>query len=185
LSKVGAAVRGWAPDTYHAERHPAGETVLSNVQAQSLLMDWEGTRDPDVTATREIFTAMTQLPQAQNHLADLVSGMANHYPMPERESHPLIGRPAPDADLGSVRVHELIRSGRGVLLDPAATLASVADLWSDRVDRAGQGAGTEPMLIRPDGYVCWASNPGGRADGTANLEPALRYWFGEPAVRSC
>lgn len=40
-----------------------------------------------------------------------------------------------------------------------------------RVDRAGQGTGIEPMLIRPDGYVVWA----GHADG---LEPALTHWFG-------
>jgi hypothetical protein len=48
-------------------------------------------------------------------------------------------------------VHELLRSGRGVLLDPADGLAEVAGPWSDRVDRVGQGADTEPMLIRPDG----------------------------------
>ncbi|GAA0640366.1 FAD-dependent monooxygenase [Kutzneria viridogrisea] len=175
--KLGAAVHGWAPenllDTYHTERHPVGAAVLRNVQAQSLLMDWEGTRNPDVAATREIFTAMTQLPEVQHHLADMLSGMAIRYPMPGAEAHPLVGRPSPDLDLGAVRVHELLRSGRSVLLDPADTFAKVADLWSDRVDRAGQGADTEPMLIRPDGYVCWA----GSAD---DLEPALGRWLGEP-----
>jgi 2-polyprenyl-6-methoxyphenol hydroxylase-like FAD-dependent oxidoreductase len=95
--KLGAAVRGWAPETlldsYHAERHPAGAAVLRNVQAQGLLMDWEGTRDPAVTATRELFTAMAQLPQAQNHLADLMSGMAIRYPMVRRT--PLKGSSVP------------------------------------------------------------------------------------------
>ncbi|MFR0359278.1 FAD-dependent monooxygenase [Streptomyces sediminimaris] len=174
--KLGAAVRGWAPqnllDTYHAERHPVGAAVLRNVRAQSLLMDWAGTRDPDVLAAREIFTAMAQLPDVQHYLADLMSGMAVRYPMPGTETHPLIGRPAPDVDLGPARVHELLRSGHGVLLDPADMFAAVADPWSDRVDRVGQGAGTEPMLIRPDGYVCWA--------GSDDLEPALARWFGEP-----
>ncbi|MEV6670463.1 FAD-dependent monooxygenase [Streptomyces sp. NPDC051162] len=174
--KLAAAVHGWAPedllDTYHAERHPAGAAVLRNVRAQSLLMDWTGTRDPDVLAAREIFTAMAQLPDVQHHLADLMSGMAVRYPMPGTESHPLVGRPAPDLDLGPARVHELLRSGRGVLLDPADTFAKVVGPWSDRVERVGQGAGTEPMLIRPDGYVCWA--------GTEDLEPALGRWFGEP-----
>ncbi|WP_329468075.1 FAD-dependent monooxygenase [Streptomyces sp. NBC_01431] len=174
--KLAAAVHGWAPkdllDTYHAERHPAGAAVLRNVRAQSLLMDWAGTRDPDVLATREVFTAMAQLPDVQRHLADLMSGMVIRYPMPGTEAHPLVGRPAPDLDLGPARVHELLRSGRGILLDPADTFARVAGPWSDRVDRAGQGADTEPMLIRPDGYVCWA--------GAADLEPALDRWFGEP-----
>jgi 2-polyprenyl-6-methoxyphenol hydroxylase-like FAD-dependent oxidoreductase len=174
--KLGAAVHGWAPenllDTYHTERHPAGAAVLRNVRAQSLLMDWAGTRDPDVLAAREIFTAMAQLPDVQHYLADLMSGMAVRYPMPGTETHPLVGRPAPDLDLGTARVHELLRSGHGVLLDPADTFAKVTDAWSDRVDRVGQGADTEPMLIRPDGYVCWA--------GTDGLEPALDRWFGEP-----
>jgi 2-polyprenyl-6-methoxyphenol hydroxylase-like FAD-dependent oxidoreductase len=175
--KLGAAVHGWAPeallDTYHAERHPVGAAVLRNVQAQSLLMDWAGTRDPEVAAARELFTAMAHLPEVQRHLGDLLSGMAIRYPMPGTETHPLVGGPAPDLDLGPVRVHELLRSGRGVLLDPTGGFAKVADLWSDRVDRAGQGADTEPVLIRPDGYVCWAANPD-------DLEPALARWFGEP-----
>ncbi|GHE10374.1 FAD-dependent monooxygenase [Streptomyces alanosinicus] len=174
--KLGAAVHGWAPenllDTYHTERHPAGAAVLRNVRAQSLLMDWAGTRDPDVLAAREIFTAMAQLPDVQHHLADLMSGMAIRYPMPGTETHPLVGRPAPDLDLGPARVHELLRSGHGILLDPADTFAGIAGPWSERVDRAGQGADTEPMLIRPDGYVCWA--------GADDLEPALVRWFGEP-----
>ncbi|MEU8972996.1 FAD-dependent monooxygenase [Streptomyces monashensis] len=174
--KLGAAVHGWAPknllDTYHAERHPAGAAVLRNVRAQSLLMDWAGARDPDVLAAREIFRAMAQLPDAQRYLADLLSGMAVRYPMAGTETHPLVGRPVPDLDLGPARVHELLRSGHGILLDPADTFARIADPWSDRVDRVGQGADTEPMLIRPDGYVCWA--------GADDLEPALDRWFGEP-----
>ncbi|WP_438292573.1 FAD-dependent monooxygenase [Streptomyces sp. HUAS TT7] len=174
--KLAAAVHGWAPkdllDTYHAERHPAGAAVLRNVRAQSLLMDWAGTRDPDVLAAREIFTAMAQLPDVQHHLTDLMSGMALRYPMPGSETHPLVGRPAPDLDLGPARVHELLRSGHGVLLDPSDTFAGIAAPWSDRVSRAGQGADTDPMLIRPDGYVCWA--------GPGDPEPSLAHWFGEP-----
>ncbi|WP_369373009.1 FAD-dependent monooxygenase [Streptomyces sp. cg36] len=174
--KLGAAVHGWAPkdllDTYHEERHPAGAAVLRNVRAQSLLMDWAGTRDPEVLAARETFMDLAQLPEVQHRLADVMSGMALRYPMPGSAIHPLIGRPVPDLRLGRVRVHELLRSGRGVLLDPADALAETAAPWSDRVDRTFQGARTEPMLIRPDGYVCWV--------GAADLEPALEGWFGEP-----
>jgi 2-polyprenyl-6-methoxyphenol hydroxylase-like FAD-dependent oxidoreductase len=174
--KLGAAVHGWAPehllDTYHTERQPVAAAVLRNVQAQSLLMDQQGTGDPDVTATKELFAALTQLRDVQYYLDDMLSGMGLRYPMPGTENHPLVGLPAPDHDLGPVRPHELLRRGRGVLIDPADRFAKVAALWQNRVDRAGQGTDAEPMLIRPDGYVCWAGNPD-------DLEPALGHWFGE------
>ncbi|ANN20037.1 3-(3-hydroxyphenyl)propionate hydroxylase [Amycolatopsis orientalis] len=175
--KLGAAVHGWAPehllDTYHAERHPVAAAVLRNVQAQSLLMDQEGTRDPDLMAVKELFAALTRLRDVQYHLDDTLSGMGIRYPMPGAGEHPLVGLPSPDLDLGPVRSHELLRRGRGVLIDPADRFAEVAATWEDRVDRAGQGADAEPMLIRPDGYVCWAGDPDA-------LEPALGHWFGEP-----
>ncbi|WP_211299849.1 FAD-dependent monooxygenase, partial [Amycolatopsis lexingtonensis] len=175
--KLAAAVHGWAPahllDTYHAERHPVAAAVLRNVQAQSLLMDQQGTGDPDLTAVKELFAALTRLREVQYHLDDMLSGMGIRYPVPGAEGQPLLGLPAPDVDLGPVRSHELLRRGRGVLIDPAGRFAEVAARWQDRVDRAGQGADAEPMLIRPDGYVCWAGKPD-------DLEPALGHWFGEP-----
>jgi hypothetical protein len=178
--KLGAAVHGWAPDglldTYHAERHPVGAAVLRNVQAQSLLMDLDGSRDPDVAAVKELFTALARLPEVQFHLDDMLSGMGFRYAMPGAEDHPLVGLVAPDVDLGSARSHELLRSGRGLLLDPADEFHELAEPWAGRVDRAGRGAATEPMLVRPDGYVCWAGDP-------AALESALRCWFGEPSQR--
>ncbi|MEV7045026.1 hypothetical protein [Amycolatopsis sp. NPDC051061] len=96
---------------------------------------------------------MAQLRAVQYHLDDVLSGMGIRYPMPGAGDQPLVGRPAPDQDLGRVRSHELLRRGCGVLLDPADEFAEVGARWQDRVHRAGQGAGTEPMLIRPDGYV--------------------------------
>ncbi|EWM10544.1 FAD-dependent monooxygenase [Kutzneria sp. 744] len=164
--KLGAAVHGWAPprllDTYHDERHPVGAAVLRNVQAQSLIMDWLGTRDPDVMATRSLFQDLAQLPAVQRRLGDLLSGTAIRYEMPGVDT----GHAASDVD----GLHELLRSGRGVLFDPADQFGKIADLWSDRVDRVTIGT---PMLVRPDGYVCWAGDPD-------ELEPALGRWFGEP-----
>lgn len=175
--KLGAAVHGWAPehllDTYHTERHPVAAAVLRNVQAQSLLLDQQGTRDPDLASAKELFAALARLREVQYHLDDMVSGMGIRYPVPGAEEQPLVGLPAPDHDLGPVRSHELLRRGRGILIDPADRFAKVAALWQDRVDRTGQGADAEPMLIRPDGYVCWAGNPD-------DLEPALGHWFGDP-----
>ncbi|GAA4236402.1 FAD-dependent monooxygenase [Actinomadura meridiana] len=178
--KLGAAIHGWAPDglldTYHAERHPIGAAVLRNVQTQGLLMDLDGSRSPDIVATKELFTALAQLPEVQFHLDDMLSGMGFRYALPGAEHQPLVGLPAPDVDLGSARSHELLRSGHGLLLDPSGEFSEVAALWSDRVNHAGKAAATEPMLIRPDGYVCWAGDP-------TVLESALHHWFGKPAQR--
>ncbi|GHG00060.1 MULTISPECIES: FAD-dependent monooxygenase [Amycolatopsis] len=175
--KLGAAVHGWAPahllDTYHTERHPVAAAVLRNVQAQSLLMDQESTGHPDLAAARDLFADLARLRAVQDHLDDMLSGMGIRYPVPGAEGQPLVGLPAPDLQLGPIRSHELLRRGRGVLIDPAGRFAEVAARWPDRVDRAGQGADAEPMLIRPDGYVCWAGHPD-------DLEPALGHWFGAP-----
>ncbi|WP_433654615.1 FAD-dependent monooxygenase [Nocardia sp. CA-128927] len=177
--KLGAAVHNWAParllDTYHSERHPVAAAVLRNVQAQSLLMDRDGVGDPDVAAAKDLFASLTQLREVQYHLDDMLSGMGIRYPMPGSDDRPLVGLPAPDRKIGATRLHELLRSGRGVLLDPSDELAELVGPWSDRVDRTGQGAETEPMLIRPDGYVCWTAGGDHR---TAGLESSLDHWFG-------
>ncbi|MFD6160932.1 FAD-dependent monooxygenase [Nocardia sp. NPDC060256] len=179
--KLAAAVHNWAPeqllDTYHAERHPVAAAVLRNVQAQSLLMDWEGKHDPDVLAAKDLFTSLTQLPEVQFHLDNMLSGIGIRYAMPGSTNRPLVGLPAPDRKIGPTRLHELLRSGRGLLLDPSDKLTELAAPWSDRVDRASLGADTEPMLIRPDGYVCWTAGDDHSTDG---LTPALTSWFGMP-----
>jgi hypothetical protein len=117
---------------------------------------------------------MAELPEVQRYLGDLLAGMATRYPIPDGDPHPLLGRPAPNLDLGPARLHELLRSGRGVLLDPDDSFAEAATPWSDRVDRVGRGAPAEPMLVRPDGYVCWA------ATTPETLRPSLTRWFGTP-----
>jgi hypothetical protein len=43
--------------------------------------------------------------------------------------------------------------------------------WADRVETRD---GTEPLLVRPDGYVAWAGGPG--------LDAALRRWGGAPST---
>jgi len=108
---------------------------------------------------------------------------------------------------GSTRVAELMRAAQPVLLDftaQGAAAAAAAD-WSDRVrilmaapagaepapadgpappgtapPGTGQAAGAAPadaVLIRPDGWVAWASGPGA-ADPAAGLTAALRSWCG-------
>ncbi|MCP2341360.1 FAD-dependent monooxygenase [Actinomadura rupiterrae] len=172
--KLAAAVRGTAPDglldTYHDERHPIAARVLANTRAQGVLT-WP---DGDVAAFRALFADLLALPDTNRYLAEMVSGLDTHYPMPG--DHPLLGRRMPDLDLatpaGPTRVSHLMRDGRALLL----TFGSSVPPENPRV----QNVRAEPspqldadaVLIRPDGHVCWVgSEPGA----------AVSAWFGPPA----
>jgi 2-polyprenyl-6-methoxyphenol hydroxylase-like FAD-dependent oxidoreductase len=108
--------------------------------------------------------------------------------------HPLTGlRLPPDAVLqraggGAVRVAELLHAARPVLVVTGDAVGDTgvwqaADGWSDRVgavtgtwisERAGDHDLPEAVLLRPDGYVAWAS------PGSSSLPQALEHWFGRP-----
>jgi hypothetical protein len=92
----------------------------------------------------------------------------------------LDGRRAPDLDLRGARaatLFGLLASARFVLvnLDSAAT---IPDAYADRLDTvtaklAGdppEFAGLRAMLVRPDGYIAWAT--------TADDPPPLARWLG-------
>ena len=204
--KLAAQVAGWAPDglldSYHAERHLAGQRAILQTRAQKAL----SARDEYTAALRELFGELMQFPEPLRYLGTIMEGSDVRYEMPNGQArpHPLAGRFAPDlrldADGGVTRVAELVRSARGVLLDlsgageaagpragaltPDSALAGAAAGWPGRVSviaarPLAQPAPAAAMLIRPDGYVAWAAgpDPAGLARG---LPEALRTWFGEP-----
>jgi 2-polyprenyl-6-methoxyphenol hydroxylase-like FAD-dependent oxidoreductase len=164
--KLVAAVRGHAPeellDSYHAERHPVAESVLANARMQGMLGNFGAVNNVDVPPTREFLIKLLELAEVNRFVAGMLSGVDIRYPMPGA-AHPLVGmrwfgiRLAPD---------------RGALIDPTGALAGTARDWSDRVEvRSGERA----VLVRPDGYVCWASDEPGDVTGLAD---ALAQWFG-------
>jgi 2-polyprenyl-6-methoxyphenol hydroxylase-like FAD-dependent oxidoreductase len=160
--KLAATVRDTAPagllDTYESERRPAAERVIMQTQAQSVLVG----PGPEVTALRTLFGELLEQPDVRAHIARLISGAEIRYDV--GDPHPLSGFFAP----GDLPMHD----GRPVLLDPAGDLAAIAGRWPRvRVVRAGRGPA---MLIRPDGYMAWAAENGGRK----GLEAALTRWFG-------
>ena len=103
----------------------------------------------------------------------------------------------PDVDLrtpeGRIRAAELMRSGRGLLLDfsDRQRFADTGRRWEGRVSRvpvsSSELAGIQGMLIRPDGYICWVgAEPGAHGVPLAvetaqqQLVSALQHWFGAP-----
>ncbi|WP_328616151.1 FAD-dependent monooxygenase [Amycolatopsis sp. NBC_00355] len=182
--KLAAALGDRAPagllDTYEAERRPVAERVVMHSQAQSALI----APGSDVTALRELFGELLRQPSTVQHIADLMSGADIRYE--PATDHPLDGRWAPDLVLADGRrLAELTRTARPLLLDltPAASLGDELSGWTDRVDvvtgEADQDA--TAMLIRPDGYVAWASGSTDPGDTERKaLREAAERWFGSP-----
>ncbi len=177
--KLAAQVRGWAPDglldTYETERRPASERVVMHTQAQSALI----ARGREVTALRELFTELLRDKGNVAHIADMMAGADIHYDT--GDTHPLAGRWAPDVVLDGVRQ---TRDARPLLVDltPDAGLGAEVAGWGDRVDTVTARVPDAPataLLVRPDGYVAWASSSA-RPD-TGALHTALTRWFGAAA----
>jgi 2-polyprenyl-6-methoxyphenol hydroxylase-like FAD-dependent oxidoreductase len=175
-------------DTYHAERHPVAARVLRITMAQVALRR----TDERTKAMGEILSDLLAIDDVRKRLGAEMSGLGIHYDF--GVGHPLLGRRMPDLDLiaadGPLRVFDLLRAARPLLLDFGEPGGLDIAGWADRVrlvDAAYSGAWELPalgevpapaaVLIRPDGYVAWVG------DGTdKGLADALAMWFGPPAV---
>jgi 2-polyprenyl-6-methoxyphenol hydroxylase-like FAD-dependent oxidoreductase len=175
-------------DTYHAERHPIGASVLRHTMAAVAL------RRPDdrTKALRDTMSELLGMDEPRKRFAAMLSGLDIHYDL--GEGHPLLGRRMPDLDLvtaaGPLRFFTLLHDARPVLLNLGAPGAFDISPWADRVqliearyvgtwELPALGAVTAPtaVLIRPDGYVAWVG------DLThVGLSDALTTWFGPPGV---
>ncbi|WP_326825902.1 FAD-dependent monooxygenase [Streptosporangium sp. NBC_01756] len=162
--KLAAEVNGWAADglldTYHVERHPVAARVLANTRAQAVLL----VPDEENLALRGIVEELLRVPEANKVVAGMISGLDIRHPLPG-EPHPLVGGLMPGLDL---------RAGRAVLLAATDRLRTAVAPWSDRVGYVGTARelGVEAVLVRPDGYVCWAGSDAG------SLTAALSQWAG-------
>ncbi|QXJ26316.1 FAD-dependent monooxygenase [Actinomadura graeca] len=185
--KLAAELRGWAPpwllDSYHDERHPVGRRVLrgSGTLLRLVLVEPALLR----TARGAALWAVTHVPPVARRVAGAVSGLDIAYPAP-RGAHPLAGRRAPDIPLAGTpgRLARLLGDGRFVLVtavnDPAVTYA--ARLWKDRVRCALAGRATRTTaLVRPDGYIAWATDETAPDRRAAAIRGALTRWCGSPA----
>ncbi|MEU0567578.1 FAD-dependent monooxygenase [Nonomuraea sp. NPDC005983] len=182
--KLAAAVQGWAPDglldTYHAERHPVGSRAVrlsGRLLSTALARTWW---DRLTRATLPII--MNRFSPAARRMREAISGLAISYPAPGG-SHSLAGRRIPDVRLTGepARLYEALRAGRFVLLAPADEPALTVSPPPAQVMHATPRSTRLPvMLVRPDGYIAWASaakDPAARASG---LRAALAAWCGSP-----
>ncbi|WP_186763067.1 FAD-dependent monooxygenase [Lentzea tibetensis] len=176
--KLAAAVAGHAPaallDTYHHERHPVGQRVLTNIRAQAHVLLGAG----EVGPVRSVLAELLRFEPVRAHLAGMISGLDVRYDAGPGD-HPLVGMRVPPTEFADgTSTTRLLRSGRGVLIDLADRRTDISP-WADRVLRAvARPPAGSPLddltavLLRPDGHVAWT--------GGTEPEKALRRWFGEP-----
>ncbi len=199
--KLAAEVRGTAPagllDSYHTERHAAGVRTLQQSRAQRALQ----TDDEYGRALRELVGEFLQFAEPQRHVGEMIAGSDVRYDMTApggtqqpgpggQRPHELTGHLAPDLKLetadGRTRVAELMRPARPVLLDfaqdgsvEATAASSGGHVPVMKVKPIGGAARADAMLIRPDGWVAWASGPHA-AHAAEGLADALSTWCEKP-----
>jgi 2-polyprenyl-6-methoxyphenol hydroxylase-like FAD-dependent oxidoreductase len=169
--KLAAEINGWAPegllDSYHAERHPVADAVLDLARAQGELLSLE----PGAQAVRRLVSDLMDFDEVSRYLTAKVMAIGIRYDL--GEGHELLGRRLRDVDLGPGRLYELMRTGRGLLLDRTGALS--VDGWADRVEHVvdpGAELDVPAVLLRPDGHAAWVG-----AD-QAGLLSGLSRWFG-------
>ena len=117
------------------------------------------------------------------YFAGRVRGISAHYEL--GGIHLLTGHSVPNFELeDDATMGELLRAGPGILLDFGgdAALKTLAGAYAAQLKyisgRAKEQLGLRAVLIRPDGFVAWAS---GHEPAYSELQEAAARWFGNKA----
>ncbi|MFD4528627.1 FAD-dependent oxidoreductase [Streptomyces sp. NPDC058470] len=193
--KLAAEVQGWAPadllDSYETERRPQAERILQTTDRATRL----------ATTTSAALTALrrTALAKALSHrriqrfVGESISGLRADYArrgvrggLRMRAGQRVPDLTVPRAGAAPVRLYELMRDGRFLLLDLSddGRAAALTEAWGSRVSPVRVGGplpeltGVRTLLVRPDGYAAWVEGeeePGGRDE---RVRDALHRWCG-------
>jgi 2-polyprenyl-6-methoxyphenol hydroxylase-like FAD-dependent oxidoreductase len=169
--KLAAEIRGSAPtgllDSYEKERHPVGSAVLRMTDAFNQLV--LGRSKPGRLVRAAVIGTVTRIPRTRRVMRGFLSGIGISYSR-ARGDNRLVGRRMPDVDCNGMRLYQLLRDGKFVLV--TATPVQI-----DRPDIVC-AVGTHPelpqaVLVRPDAYVAWAND---RVPNATELAAAIDRW---------
>jgi 2-polyprenyl-6-methoxyphenol hydroxylase-like FAD-dependent oxidoreductase len=169
--KLASSVRGSAPptllDSYEAERHPVGASVLrlTDVFNQVVLGHSKARR----LLRSALVGTVTRVPRGRRLLGERLSGIGITYPHQRGEDW-MVGRRMPDIVCDGRRVYELLRDAKFVLVTAAPVQLDRPDIVH-AVDAHPELP--DAVLVRPDGYVAWASE---RLPDAAELAAAVDRW---------
>ncbi len=179
--KLAATIQNRAPqgllDSYYTERHPIGAQVLDWSRAQAAIMK----PDPDARALNAIFRDLMNTRDGATYIAGRVWGIHTHYNF--GGAHPLLGHSVPNfafEDGGAIGA--LMHDGLGILLDfnGNTSLKMLAGEFAGQMKyvstRAKLNFGLSTVLIRPDGYIAWASEDD--QPDEQSVRQAADLWFG-------
>jgi 2-polyprenyl-6-methoxyphenol hydroxylase-like FAD-dependent oxidoreductase len=183
--KLAATIQEKAPegllDSYQTERHPLGAQVLDWSRAQVAIMK----PDPASRALNAIVRDLMNTRDGATYFAGRVWGVHTHYDL--GGGHPLVGHSVPNFELeDGKRIGDLMHDGRGMLLDfdRNASLKTLASEYGDRIKyvsgRAKEQLGLSAVLIRPDGFIAWASDS---EPDEQSIRQAAALWFGSRATK--
>jgi 2-polyprenyl-6-methoxyphenol hydroxylase-like FAD-dependent oxidoreductase len=194
--KLAATIQKTAPegllDSYYTERHPIGAQVLDWSRAQAAIMK----PDPDARALNAIMRDLMNTRDGATYMAGRVWGINTHYnlggddssgdsahPTGDRfnNAHPLIGHSVPNFEFeDGTTIGGLMHDGKGILLDfeRNASLKTLAGEYDDRIKYvsgpAKEQLGLSAVLIRPDGFIAWASDS---KPDEQSIRQAIALWF--------
>ena len=183
--KLAATIQEKAPEgllnSYQAERYPLGAQALDWSRAQVLVMR----PDLNARALNAILRDLMDTRDGATYFAGRVWGLTTRYDL--GGEHALVGHSVPNFEFdGGTTTGELLRDGRGMLLDfnSHASLESLANEYGDRIKfvsgRAKEQLGLSAVLIRPDGFIAWASD---NEPDEQSIRQAASLWFGSCATK--
>jgi 2-polyprenyl-6-methoxyphenol hydroxylase-like FAD-dependent oxidoreductase len=169
--KLAAALAGTAPswllDSYEDERHPVGASVLRLTDAFNQLVLGR-TKAQRLVQTIAIGT-LTRIPRTKRMMAERLTGIGIGYPH-ERGEDRMVGRRMPDIECDGKRLYERLREGKFVLVTAAPVTLDRPHVVHT-VDKHPELP--DAMLVRPDGYVAWASE---RMPSSSELSAVIDRW---------